>query len=364
MTNPVIFNYRPPNFEVSSAEYIKKTSGKVDMTRTHGLGSGIYGVTRYDQREDESMSAIMLKKPLVIKDNTMDSYLTDVSVWLIDITQNTINKGKTQTELTKLRNGLVILQNQLDNNCDDTDEIDRIEKEMSRMEQEISQKQREIEILTAEISQLRTPEIMDDIISKANYFLVDSPIVNFEYIPQEIRCKLFGAVKGFIQDYGKAVNGDFLLQPIDYFLLSYGYDGIYNPSPTGDTFSRGSVAFFNKNPRNQKQAFGGVYLVGRNTVVYSGSESDCVIVEDIDTINTITPRTRRRYLSTTTPRTRISDIEGKTPRTAISNMIQRATQPRSRSRSRDRSNGGGSKKKRRYQTKKLNKKRITRKYKR
>jgi hypothetical protein len=362
MTNPVIFNYRPPNFEVSSAEYIKKTSGKVDMTRTHGLGSGIYGVTRYDQREDESMSAIMLKKPLVIKDNTMDSYLTDVSVWLIDITQNTINKGKTQTELTKLRNGLVILQNQLDNNCDDTDEIDRIEKEMSRMEQEISQKQREIEILTAEISQLRTPEIMDDIISKANYFLVDSPIVNFEYIPQEIRCKLFGAVKGFIQDYGKAVNGDFLLQPIDYFLLSYGYDGIYNPSPTGDTFSRGSVAFFNKNPRNQKQAFGGVYLVGRNTVVYSGSESDCVIVEDIDTINTITPRTRRRYLSTTTPRTRISDIEGKTPRTAISNMIQRATQPRSRSR--DRSNGGGSKKKRRYQTKKLNKKRITRKYKR
>jgi hypothetical protein len=337
----LIFNYRPREFEVSSAEYIKKTNGKVDMTRTHGLGSGIYGVTRYDQREDESMSAIMLKKPLNITNETMDSYLTDVSVWLIDITEKTINKGKTQKDLSKIQKELDEIKIGGDN-----DEISQIEEEISRIQININK-------ITEEVSQLRTPEIMDDIISKATYFLVDSPILDFEYTPQEIRCKLFGAIKGFIQDYGKATIGDFLLQPIDYFLLSYGYDGIYNSSPTGDNFSRGSVAFFNKNPRNQKQAFGGVYLVGRNTVVYSGSESDCVIVEDIDDIFTITPRTRRRYFSTTTPRTRVSDIEGKTPRTAISNMIKRTRQSKSRSRSRSR--GGGSKKKRKC---------ITRKYKR
>jgi hypothetical protein len=355
----IIYNYRPRNFEVSSAEYIKKTTGKLDMTRTHGLGSGIYGVTSYEQREDESMTAIMLKKPLNITNEIMDSDLTEVSVWLIDIVEKTINKGKSQRDLTKTQKDLDVIKITGDN-----DEISRIETEISII-------QTDINILTSEVSQLRTPEIIGDIISKTKELLDGSPISGFDYTPEEIRCKLFGAIKGFIQDYGKASYGDFLLQPIDYFLLSYGYDGIYNSSPTGDNFSRGSVAFFNKNPRNQKQAFGGVYLVGRNTIVYSGSVSECDIVEDIDTIHTITPRTRRRYLSNTTPRTRGSDIEGKTPRTAMTNMILRATQsgqtatrPRSRSRSRDRSNGGGSKKKRRYQTKKRNKKRITRKYKR
>lgn len=355
----IIYNYRPRNFEVSSAEYIKKTTGKLDMTRTHGLGSGIYGVTSYEQREDESMTAIMLKKPLNITNEIMDSDLTEVSVWLIDIVEKTINKGKFQKDLTKTQKDLDVIKISGDN-----DEISRIETEISII-------QTDIDILTIQVSQLRTPDIIGDIISKTKRLLDGSPISGIDYTPEEIRCKLFGAIKGFIQDYGKAIIGDFLLQPIDYFLLSYGYDGIYNSSPTGDNFSRGSVAFFNKNPRNQKQAFGGVYLVGRNTIVYSGTVSECDIVEDIDTIYTITPRTRRRYLSSTTPRTRGSDIEGKTPRTAITNMILRATQsgqtatrPRSRSRSRDRSNGGGSKKKRRYQTKKRNKKRITRKYKR
>lgn len=355
----IIYNYRPRNFEVSSAEYIKKTTGKLDMTRTHGLGSGIYGITSYEQREDESMTAIMLKKPLNITDEKMDSYLTDVSVWLIDIVEKTINKGKTQKDLTKTQKDLDVIKISGDND------------EISRIETEISIYQTDIDILTAEVSQLRTPKIINDIIYKTKYLLDGSPISGIDYTPEEIRCNLFGAIKGFIQDYGKATIGDFLLQPIDYFLLSYGYDGIYNSSPTGDNFSRGSVAFFNKNPRNQKQAFGGVYLVGRNTIVYSGSVSDCDIVEDIDTIYTITPRTRRRYLSNTSPRTRISDIEGKTPRTAITNMIlrarqsgQTATRPRSRSRSRDKSNGGSSKKKRRHHTKKRNKKRITRKYKR
>ena len=41
-----ITNYRPPINEMSSSEYIKKTHSMLNITKTHGLGSGVYGVIK------------------------------------------------------------------------------------------------------------------------------------------------------------------------------------------------------------------------------------------------------------------------------------------------------------------------------
>jgi hypothetical protein len=352
---------------VSSAEYIKKNIFTLlDITKTHGIGSGFYGVTDFDKRPQESMIPIQLKNPLFIRDNEMDSRLTQISLWLIAMVETTINKGKN----TKYLN-VAISSNDI--------------QEKTRLESEI-------ETQNIKITYLKSSCVIQDIISELN------ELVGNSYTPEEIRCKLFGAIKGFIKDYSTAKHGDFLLQPIDYLLLSCGYDGIYNESPNGDTFSRGSIAFYNKNPRDQKQAFGNPFLNPNNQLVYTGSVSNCEIVE-----NTITPRTRAKSLSSMTPRTK-KNLKRKSPRTFVNEVKRlssidkinkwlraknavkatiRLNKIREESEALEREalerealesealesednnvKKGGSKRKRRYQTKKRNKKRITRKYKR
>ena len=74
------------------------------------------------------------------------------------------------------------------------------------------------------------------------------------------------AIDNFVDDYEHANNGDFVKQPINY-LLQPQFDGIYNISSNGNNFNRGSVAFIDENPRDQKQAFGSPYLAPGNVLV-------------------------------------------------------------------------------------------------
>jgi len=77
------------------------------------------------------------------------------------------------------------------------------------------------------------------------------------------------ALDAFVHDYENANPGDFLKQPINY-LLQPQFDGIYNISTNGNQFNRGSVAFIDENPRDQKQAFGSPFLSPGNVLIKIG----------------------------------------------------------------------------------------------
>lgn len=53
---------------------------------------------------------------------------------------------------------------------------------------------------------------------------------------------LHNTVKNWVRDYNGANVGDYLYQPINYFLMRH-YDGVYSNSPNGNTFATGSVYF-------------------------------------------------------------------------------------------------------------------------
>jgi hypothetical protein len=256
------------------------------MTRTHGLGSGIYGVTTPDERENETMTPIQLHNPIIIENDEIDSDLTTVSIWLIDMVEQKIKLGQLQGRLRTA----------------DTSSITDIQEQID-FENQI-------------FNRLKSQEQLTEIINTTNHLLGD------KYDAVDIKCKLFGAINGFIKDYAQAKRGDFLLQPINYLLLSYDYDGIYNASSSGNTFARGSVAFRNINIRDQKQAFGSPYLQPGNKLRYNGS----ILDECTNSFDSTSPRRRRSQRQPT--------------------ILRVKSRSRSRSRSRDRvGSKGGSKKK-------------------
>jgi hypothetical protein len=371
-TSRIIYNFREKQYELSSAEYIPKKRSDINLniTMTHGIGSGLYGVTKYEERPGPEyiVTELILNNPLIIDNPTLDGYLTDISIWMIELVQLTINKGKDVNRLKIAKN---------DNN--------------GTLETEI---QRKIDTDTSRINILKNTDYVNDIIDKT-YRLFSKTTT--EERPDEsnrliIKSKLFGAINGFIKDYSSANEGDFLLQPINYLLQKEGYDGEYNSSETGDTFSRGSIAFVTINPRNQQRAFGGInYLPSRNNLVYNGSDtsgSDIkleYLKENLEDIQT-SPEIREFFLKRAT-----ADIKERkrsyTPRSST-NLVKKFTARKKwddtmrpvmgalrarKERSKTNKNvsfavtnikGGGSKKKRGCQTKKRNKKRITKKYKR
>ena len=366
-TSRIIYNFHEPQYDASSAEYITKKRPDVNLniTMTHGIGSGLYGVTDYEERPGSTVNTLMLETPLIIDNDILDGYLTDISVWMIEIVQLTINKGKDANRL-------------------------KIAKEANDNILETSI-QTEINTKTSSINSLKSDGKVNDIIDKT-YRLFNNTTSG---TPNEterlaIRSKLFGAIKGFINDYSSAKVGDFLLQPINYLLQKEGYDGEYNSSETGDTFSRGSIMFFTRNPRNQQRAFGSInYLPSTNRLVYNGSDTNAskleYLEENLEDIQTspeirefflkrastdikerrksYTPRSSKKYVTKFTANKKLGD-------TMYSVLAAiRAKKGRSKTNKNVRFDvndikGGGSKKKRRYQTKKHNKKRITRKYKR
>jgi len=254
-----IYNYRPRRYELSSSEYIKK-SNILDITRTHGLGSGIYGVTTPEERRAETMTSIDLFNPIIIQNDDMDSILSTISIWLINMVEQTIKLGKLRAALRKAEGDM-------------KDDI------IISIQQDIDSEQ-------AIYAELKSQERINDIIFITNSILGNRP--NNNEVNVEVKCKLFGAINGFVKDYSRAPMGYFLLQPINYFLISYGYDGIYNNSSSGNTFARGSVAFININMRDQKQAFGSPYLGAGKRLIYNGSNLDECSRDFVST----TPRSR------------------------------------------------------------------------
>ena len=72
-----IINFRPKWTDLSSSEYIKKKP-ILDITKTHGLGSGIYGIIdtkdeSYKQksltRPHEIQTSIPIDNPLILNTN-------------------------------------------------------------------------------------------------------------------------------------------------------------------------------------------------------------------------------------------------------------------------------------------------------
>jgi hypothetical protein len=185
------------------------------------------------------MTPLPLNNPIIIDSNDMDSNISIVSIWLIDMVQQIISIRKLQEMLHNTGNtgntaSLLSIQQELDLKNKGYDNLN---------------------------SQERLTNIID----------ITSSLLGNTFTYDDIKCKLFGAINGFVKDYSLAKNGDFLLQPINYFLMSYNYDGIYNNSSSGNTFARGSVAFVNINMRDQKQDIGSSYLGEGNILFYNGS---------------------------------------------------------------------------------------------
>ena len=189
-----IKNFRPIGTEVSSSEYIKKTHNLLNMTKTHGLGSGIYGVIETPQmlhtittssRQHELQSVFELHNPVILDTDEKHGSFIYISRYLMDLCEAQINQqGSVYRDLSK-----------------SISEYNLIRKNICPLSNTIGK-----------------------------------------------------AVNQFIKDYRFANIGDFLRQPINYLLEGH-YDGIYNISDNGNSFSTGSVAFIHQNPRHQKYAF-------------------------------------------------------------------------------------------------------------
>jgi hypothetical protein len=185
----------------------------LNITQTHGIGSGIYGVTQkccYD-RPDELKISLKLMNPLIIKDEIEDSIFSQISIWLIRSVENAVNLGKARSLLSKSSG----------------DEYEELEQRIHQYNE-------------------------DKIILNREKIEVDE--MRKQLMPNTIHKSLNSVINSFIGDYSKSSYGDFLKQPINY-LMDGCYDGIYNESVSGNTFNRGCILYMEQNPRHQHQAF-------------------------------------------------------------------------------------------------------------
>jgi hypothetical protein len=185
----------------------------LNITQTHGIGSGIYGVTQKCcyTRPDELKTSLRLMIPLIIKDDIEDGIFSQISIWLIRSVENAINLGKARSLLSKSSGD-----------------------EYEDLEQRIHQYNKTKTILNREKNEV-------DELRK-------------QLMPNTIHKSLNSVINSFISDYSKSSFGDFLKQPINY-LMDGCYDGIYNESISGNTFNRGCILYMEQNPRHQHQAF-------------------------------------------------------------------------------------------------------------
>ena len=197
-----ITNYRPPINEMSSSEYIKKTHSMLNITKTHGLGSGVYGVIKdklpfNDRAGRELETDLVLYNPVIIRsDEELGDYIR-LSTFVAEIVESIINSAK----------------------------VDNVD-EKTRMKAQANDR-----LLNSEEGK-RMKEILNHLAPNAN---------------------LKVGIVSFLKAYGSAKIGDFVHQPMNYILKSY--DGIYNDNNNGNTFSMGSVKFIDVNPRHQKAKF-------------------------------------------------------------------------------------------------------------
>ena len=211
----IIINFRPFDTYLSSSEYIKKTKFNLDIHKSHGLGSGIYGliptqsnyITQATQRKYEIKTKLTLNNPYEINTNKQLSRFIELSIWLILQCEEIINKN-------------LIINN-------------------------IKNKVRNIKI----------PDIIKEITIELFNNMID---INL----------LLNSIFHFVKDYQQAKIGDFIKQPINYLLEPY-YDGIYNHCSYGNLFSVGSIKFRDINIRHQKGNFDkeGFFLSNQNKLI-------------------------------------------------------------------------------------------------
>ena len=164
-----------------SAEFIRKSS-VLHMTKTHGLGSGIYGLTKQTAttqltRPLNSSKLYPLYHPLVLDTNDKLSCFSQLSIGLMNACESLV-KGSDVNELIE-----DLIEDLQKNQCD----VHTI-------------------------------------------------------IPSNLHEILYQTVTTWVNDYTNANVNDYLYQPINYLLMGT-YDGIFNSSPHGDSFASGSVYF-------------------------------------------------------------------------------------------------------------------------
>ena len=164
-----------------SAEFIRK-SVVLHMTKTHGLGSGIYGLTKQTAttqltRPLNSSKFYPLYHPLVLDTNDKLSCFSQLSIGLMNACESVV-KGADVDELI-----VELIADLQKNQCD----VHAI-------------------------------------------------------IPSNLHEILHQTVTTWVNDYTNANVNDYLYQPINYLLMGT-YDGIFNSSPHGDSFASGSVYF-------------------------------------------------------------------------------------------------------------------------
>jgi hypothetical protein len=197
----LIDNYRPSGNPLSAAEFIRKTSHKLDITKTHCLGSGIYGLVHGTEVEDrhkrEVMETLRLENPVKLETDAETSDFSWFSINFTELVEEIINSEEVIDDRTILA--------------------------------KISEK---------------------DLVNTERYEILKSSLRGIS----DPRQAIFDAIRNFKKQYESANLGDFLYQPINYLLVPAHYDGIYNSSRNGNVFSTGSVKFSGLKPRNQKYA--------------------------------------------------------------------------------------------------------------
>jgi hypothetical protein len=210
----LIDNYRPEGRDLSSAEFIKKTAGALSITKTHGLGSGVYGLehgTKTMRAGKEILTTHELVNPVLLDTNEKSELFIEFTQYFNDLIEKYINGALKGAAVTESLDAKKVF-------------LDRVFSEL------------------------------------------------FPRLVGDAKTHVLRVIKAFSAAYKGAAVGDFLWQPINYLLMPV-YGGIFNSSEAGNTLDRGSVLFVAIQPRHQKQAFnreGAFVPEGRKLVKMGG----------------------------------------------------------------------------------------------
>jgi len=209
------------------------------MTKTHGLGSGIYGLvhgTRTRRAGVETLTTHEIVNPVILDTNAKSASFVEFTQYFNTLIESFINKTAT---------GAAVM-----------------------------------EILDSKKA------FLDSIFSEL-----------FPGLGGDAKSNILRVIKAFSSAYKGAAVGDFLWQPINYLLMPK-YGGIYNSSVEGNTLDRGSVLFVATEPRHQKQAFnreGAFVPEGKKLVALAGGKRRTYIRKRKLTLGT--KRANRKYIA-------------------------------------------------------------------
>jgi hypothetical protein len=199
----------------SSSEFIRKKT-VLNMTKTHGLGSGVYALitgSPSGERGNATVNGKVLYKmtnPVIISTDDELSCFSRLSIGLINACEYLVAAYAS--------------------------------KDTTRVYEELN-------TLLGEWSTGK----------ECSIFL--NKIVRAQPDGKNILMLLHNTVGKWVHDYmHESEEGDYLYQPINYFLMG-NYDGVYNNCPNGNRFENGSVYFRPEHhiPRAQDSAFTGQF---------------------------------------------------------------------------------------------------------